>query len=89
MRLLTTIHAWLRSTTGTFKVHHRWGLRLPNDVYNNKFGRSEDSPRSIFWSIRYAGTHRDADEPRAGQLCSSMTVPFEFDSESEVSRLSA
>ena len=44
-------------------------------------------------SVSYARTHRDAEEPHAGQLYSSMIVlpaaPSELDSESEASSLSA
>ena len=39
-------------------------------------------------SVIYARTHRDAEAPQAGQLCSSMTV-FELNSESEANSLSA
>ena len=54
---------------------------------------AEDEQIEILWLGKSLygvyGTHREADEPQAVQLSSSMTVPFEFDSESEASSLSA
>jgi hypothetical protein len=44
-------------------------------------------------SVSYERAHRDAEEPHAGQLCTSMivlpTAPSDLDSESEASSLSA
>jgi hypothetical protein len=43
--------------------------------------------------VLYARTHRDAEEPQVGQLCSSITLLatdfFELNSESEANSLSA